>query len=65
MSGLQKLALYKVVEDNLELCGFFNTPEEVQEYLVKIREMIDKQFQHQLQGEYIAIPSLYYNLTRK
>ena len=65
MSGLQKLALYKVVEDKLELCGFFNTPEEVQEYLLKIREMIDDQFQHQLQGEYVAIPSLYYNLVRK
>jgi hypothetical protein len=63
--SVQKIALFKVVEDKLELCGYFNSTEDIQAYLTKIKEMIDGQFQHQLQGEYLAIPSLYYNLTRK
>jgi hypothetical protein len=61
----QKLGLFKVVDDKLELCGYFDTTEQITEYLGEVTQMIETSFQHQLEGEYLAIPSLYYNLKRK
>lgn len=65
LANLQKIALFKVHNDKLELCGYFNNTEGITEYLTKVKEMIDTDFQHQLQGEYLAIPSLYFNIKRK
>ena len=53
------------MNDKLELCGYFNTDSEIAEYLTEIKKLIDDKHQHQLTGEYVAIPTLYYNITRK
>lgn len=59
---MEKLAVFKVVNDVMELCGYFNSKEEVMEYLAEIKKLIDGKMQHQLKGDYIAIPVLLFNL---
>ena len=59
---MEKLAVFKVVNDMMELCGYFNSKEEVTEYLAEIKKLIDTKMQHQLKGDYIAIPVIYFNL---
>jgi hypothetical protein len=65
---MQKLSLFKLVKSRrhefLEFCGFFNNNEEVVQYLEEIQGMIEKKFQHQLEGEYVVLPSFYYNIQR-
>jgi len=62
---MQKLALFKLIDDNLVFCGYFDTEEQIKEYLEEIRKLIDDKVQHQLTGEYLAIPALMYKLARK
>ena len=62
---MQKLALFKMIDDNLVFCGYFDTEQQIKEYLEEIRKLIDDKVQHQLTGEYLAIPSLMYKLERK
>ena len=59
---MEKLVVFKVVEDMLELCGYFNSKEDVKSYLGEINRMINDEFQHNLKGDYIAIPVLHYQL---
>lgn len=54
-----------MIDDSLVFCGYFDTEEQIKEYLEEIKKMIDDKMQHQLTGEYIAIPSLMYKLDRK
>ena len=62
---MQKLALFKLIDDNLVFCGYFDTQEQIAEYLEEIKKMIDEKVQHQLAGEYLALPSIMYKLERK
>jgi hypothetical protein len=66
---MQKLALFKLIKTKnkheiLELCGIFDSQEDVVAYLAEIQKMIEEQFQHQLEGEYFTLPSFYYNIKR-
>ena len=66
---MQKLALFKLIKTKnkheiLELCGIFDSQEEVVAYLDEIQQMIEKKFQHQLEGEYFTLPSFYFNIKR-
>jgi hypothetical protein len=67
---MQKLALFKLIKTKnkheiLELCGIFDNQQEVIQYMNEIQNMIEKKFQHQLEGEYFTLPSFYFNLKRK
>lgn len=59
---MQRLVLFKIVDDKLEFVGYFDSQEMVSEYLIKIQEMIDKQFRTNLQGQYLAFPTLFFEL---
>tara|TARA_R110002020_G_scaffold305131_1_gene520910 strand:- start:958 stop:1146 length:189 start_codon:yes stop_codon:yes gene_type:complete len=62
---MQKLALFKLIDDNLVFCGYFDTQEQITEYLAEIKKLVDEKVQHQLTGEYLALPSIMYKLERK
>ena len=62
---MEKLALYKINGNQILLVEIFNNREEVIEYLEKVKGVIDTQLQLQFCGEYIAIPTLYFNLKAK
>ena len=38
LANLQKIALFKVHNDKLELCGYFNNTEGITEYLTKVKD---------------------------
>ena len=59
---MEKLVVFKVVDEMMELCGYFNSKDEVMEYLAEIKRLIDTNMQHQLKGDYVCIPVLYFNL---
>ena len=59
---MQKLSLFKLIKDKLVFVGYFDSQEIIVEYLMKIQEMIDKQAKFNLKGEYLAIPSLHFEL---
>jgi catabolite regulation protein CreA len=62
---MEKLAVFKVMEDErLELCGFFDTKEDALAYLTHVKTEIQTKMQHALSGEYICIPTLYFNINR-
>ena len=59
---MEKLAVFKIVEDTPMICGYFDSKEDAIRYLTEVGKMINHGLQHQLVGEYIVIPALYYNL---
>jgi len=59
---MEKLVVFKIENDELFLCGFFNSRDEVLEYLKEIKKLMDEKMQHHLKGEYIAMPILYFHL---
>lgn len=62
---MEKLAVFKVMEDErLELCGFFNSKEDAMEYLAYVKNEVMNAMQDSLQGEYICIPTLYFNIKK-
>ena len=60
---MEKLAVFKLIDDTMELCGFFDSKEDAVEYLSEVKKVIDTQMQNNLAGEYIMLPSLYYKLN--
>ena len=61
---MKKISLFKMIDDNLVFCGSSPTYGR-HRTLEEIKKMIDDKMQHQLTGEYVAIPSLMYKLDRK
>jgi hypothetical protein len=61
---MEKLVVLKIEGDNVLVCGFFDSKEHAVEYLTAVKNMIDKELQNNLAGEYIAIPALYYHLQQ-
>lgn len=59
---MEKLIVFKIEEDNLLVCGDFNSKEHAIEYLTAVKKMIDFEVQHNLAGEYIVVPALYFKL---
>lgn len=52
----------KIEGDSMLVCGFFNSKEHAVEYLTAVKQMIDFEVQHNLAGEYVVVPALYFNL---
>jgi len=66
---MEKLAVFKVIDfvpngGGLECCGFFNCKEDAIAYLMEVKKIIDTNFQNNYAGEYIIIPTLYFNITK-
>tara|TARA_R100001086_G_C11636438_1_gene203232 strand:- start:24 stop:278 length:255 start_codon:yes stop_codon:yes gene_type:complete len=61
---MQRLVLFKIIDDKLEFVGYFDGQEMIAEYLSQIQDMIDKQFRTNLKGQYLALPALFYELKQ-
>jgi len=61
---MQRLVLFKLVNDIMEFVGYFDSAEMIVEYMTQIQEMIDTKGRENLKGEYLAIPTLYYELKK-
>jgi hypothetical protein len=59
---MEKLAVFKLVDDVPMICGYFNSKDDAIRYLTEVGKMINQNMQHQLAGEYIVVPTLYFNL---
>lgn len=59
---MEKLAVFKMVDDIPMICGYFDSKEDAIRYLTEVGKMINSSMQHQLAGEYIIVPTLYFNL---
>ena len=59
---MEKLMVLKIEVDSMLVCGFFNSKEHAVEYLTAVKKMIDFEVQHNLAGEYVVVPALYFNL---
>ncbi len=51
-------------DDTLELCGYYNDMDGVDEYFKQVQKHIDHSQQTELEGDYLVIPTLYYKLKR-
>lgn len=59
---MEKLGVFKIVEDGLECCGFFNNKEDALGYLSEVKKIIDNTLQNNYAGEYVIIPTLYFDI---
>jgi hypothetical protein len=71
VSNVQQLAIFKIdkihstdVEDTMLFCGYADSQEEALSYMEQVQKQIDYNLQDELQGEYIVIPALYFNLKK-
>ena len=61
---MEKLGIYKIIGDDLVYCGCFASREEALEYLTEIKKMIDQQCNYKLEGEYVLVPMLHFDIKR-
>ncbi len=61
---MQKLGVFKMIDDEPVLCGYFDNQDQVTEYLEEISKLINDRMQVNLIGEYVVIPMLYFELKR-
>lgn len=61
---MEKLAVFKMIDEIPTICGYFDSKEDAIRYLTEVGKMINYKMQHQLAGEYIIIPTLYFNLQQ-
>ena len=59
---MEKLVVLKIEGDSMLVCGFFDSKEHAVQYLTAVKKMIDFEVQHNLAGEYVVVPALYFNL---
>ena len=71
VSNVQQLAIFKIdkahstdIEDTMLFCGYADSQEEALSYMEQVQKQIDFNLQDDLQGEYIVIPALYFNLKK-
>ena len=61
---MERLAVFKIEQgEQIIFCGTFATKDEAIKYLEQVRNLIDEKLQNQFKGEYILVPSLYFNLV--
>lgn len=70
--NVQQLAIFKVEkitkdvpEETLLFCGYADNQEEAIAYMEQVQKQIDYGMESELQGQYIVLPALYFNLTKK
>ena len=59
---MQKLTLFKLINDQLEFVGYFDSQEMLADYFTQIGKMIETEGRTNLRGEYLALPTLYFEL---
>lgn len=61
---MEKLVVVKIEEDNMLICGHFNSKEEALEYLAYVKNEISSNMQSQYAGEYLIIPCLHFDINK-
>ena len=61
---MERLGVFKVTDDGMFICGYFDTKEDAIRYLTEVGKLINFNMQHQLIGEYLILHTLYYNLQQ-
>jgi hypothetical protein len=59
---MERLAVFKVEDDTLVLCGYYDNKEDAIAYMQYVMGEITNKMQRQYAGEYLVLPVLYYNL---
>jgi hypothetical protein len=59
---MEKLAVFKVVNDVMELCGFFDSKEDAIAYLTEVKKIINTEMKNSYAGEYLLVPTIYFHL---
>jgi len=70
--NIKQLAIFKIdkVIDNSEdeamlFCSFANNEQEVINYMETIQKEVDFKMQTQYEGEYLVLPSIYFNIKKR
>ena len=59
---MEKLGVFKIIDDEMVNCGYFDNKEDAVAYLTEISKMINVGMQTYLSGEYVILPMLYFEL---
>jgi hypothetical protein len=66
VSNVKTLGVFKVMgDDSLVLCGYYEDMEAVLRYFKEVKVAIDHSMQFNLEGDYLVLPVVYFNLKRK
>lgn len=66
VSNVKTLGVFKVMsDDSLVLCGYYEDMEAVLRYFKEVKVAIDRSMQFNLEGDYLVLPVVYFNLKRK
>jgi hypothetical protein len=70
--GIQQLVILKIEkevtnqsEETILFCGYAGNQEEAIQYMEDVQKEIDFNMRSELQGEYIVVPALYFNLKKR
>ena len=68
----QQLAIFKIDKSNdrnqdetMLFCGYANDKDEIMNYFNEVQKEIDQALNKDLEGDYIVLPALHFNLKRK
>jgi len=66
VSNVKTLGVFKVMkDDSLVLCGYYEDMDAVMDYFKQVKVAIDRSMQFDLEGDYLVLPVVYFNLKRK
>ena len=68
----QQLAIFKIdksdnrsSDETMLFCGYANNKDEIMNYFNDVQKEIDQAFNKDLEGDYIVLPALHFNIKRK
>jgi len=60
---MERLAVFKIdKQETMIFCGIFSSKEDAIKYLENVKNLIDNQLQVEFKGEYIIVPTIYFNI---
>jgi len=59
---MEQLGVFKIIDDELVLCGYYDNKDDAVAYLKEISNLINQKMQTNLCGEYVILPMLYFEL---
>ena len=59
---MEQLGVFKLIDDEMVLCGYYASLDDAKAYLMEISSLINDKMQTNLQGEYVILPLLYFEL---
>lgn len=70
--NVKQLAIFKIDkvssesdDDAMLFCGFANNESEVIKYMEDVQNQVHYKMQDQLAGEYLVLPSIYFNIKKR